>query len=73
MNGRGGGTIAEFIDVLSKYSLWGLQDKITCPYFNIGGQARGNWLLTSEILRQADLSKARHIITRRRRRGSLWS
>jgi hypothetical protein len=40
-HGAAGGTIAEFVDGLSKYTLWGLEDKITCPYFNIGRQGEG--------------------------------
>ncbi len=46
------------MDGLSKYTLWGLEDKITCPYFNIGGQGEGQLaVVRSEVLRQADLSQ----------------
>jgi hypothetical protein len=62
--GVGGGTIAEFIDVLSKYSLWGLQDKITCPYFNIGGQGEGQLAVDGQkFYDKLTCPKARHIIT----------
>ena len=62
--GVGGGTIAEFIDVLSKYSLWGLEDKITCPYFNIGGQGEGQLAVDGQkFYDKLTCPKAQHIIT----------
>lgn len=62
--GVGGGTIAEFIDVLSKYSLWGLEDKITCPYFNIGGQGEGQLAVDGQnFYNKVTCPKAQHIIT----------
>jgi len=61
--GVGGGTIAEFIDVLSKYSLWGLEDKITCPYFNIGGQGEGQLAVDGQkFYDKLTCPKAQHII-----------
>jgi hypothetical protein len=61
--GVGGGTIAEFIDVLSKYSLWGLEDKITCPYFNIGGQGEGQLAVDGQkFYEKLTCPKAQHII-----------
>jgi hypothetical protein len=62
--GVGGGTIAEFIDVLSKYSLWGLEDKITCPYFNIGGQGEGQLAVDGQkFYDKLTCPKAQQIIT----------
>jgi hypothetical protein len=62
--GVGGGTIAEFIDVLSKYSLWGLEDKITCPYFNIGGQGEGQLAVDGQkFYDKLTCPKAQHIVT----------
>jgi pimeloyl-ACP methyl ester carboxylesterase len=62
--GVGGGTIAEFIDVLSKFSLWGLEDKITCPYFNIGGQGEGQLAVDGQkFYEKLTCPKAQHIIT----------
>jgi hypothetical protein len=62
--GAGGGTIAEFIDALSKYSLWGLEDKITCPYFNIGGQGEGQLAVDGQkFYDKLTCPKAQHIIT----------
>ena len=62
--GVGGGTIAEFIDVLSKYSLWGLEHKITCPYFNIGGQGEGQLAVDGQkFYDKLTCPKAQHIIT----------
>ena len=47
-HGAGGGTIADFVDGLSKFNLWGLEDKITGPYFNIGGQGEGQLAVVSQ-------------------------
>jgi hypothetical protein len=61
--GGGGGTIAEFLDGLSKYSLWGLEDKITCPYFNIGGQGEGQLAIDGQkFYDRLTCPKAQHII-----------
>jgi hypothetical protein len=61
--GARGGTIAEFIDGLSKYSLWGLEDKITCPYFNIGGQGEGQLAIDGQkFYDKLTCTKAQHII-----------
>ena len=61
--GVGGGTIAEFIDGLSKYSLWGLEGKITCPYFNIGGQGEGQLAVDGQkFYDKLTCPKAQHII-----------
>ena len=63
-HGVGGGTIAEFIDVLSNYSLWGLEDKITCPYFNIGGQGEGPLAVYGQkFYDKLTCPKAQYIIT----------
>jgi pimeloyl-ACP methyl ester carboxylesterase len=63
-HGASGGTIAEFIDKLSKYSLWGLEDKITCPYFNIGGQGEGQLAVYGQkFYDKLTCPKAQHIIT----------
>jgi pimeloyl-ACP methyl ester carboxylesterase len=62
--GASAGTIAEFIDKLSKYSLWGLEDKITCPYFNIGGQGEGQLAVDGQkFYDKLTCPKAQHIIT----------
>src|SRR6202167_5011696 len=62
--GAGGGTIAEFIDELKKYSLWGLEHKITCPYFNIGGQGEGQLAVDGQkFYDKLTCPKAQHIIT----------
>jgi hypothetical protein len=64
--GAAGGTIAEFIDGLSKYSLWGLEDKITCPYFNIGGQGEGQLAVDGgKFYDKLTCPKAQHIIAAR--------
>jgi hypothetical protein len=61
--GASGGTIAEFIDVLSKYNLWGLEDKIACPYFNIGGQGEGQFAVDGQkFYDKLTCPKAQHII-----------
>jgi hypothetical protein len=63
-HGAGGGTIAEFLDVLSKYNLWGLEGKITCPYFNIGGQGEGQLAVDGQkFYDKLTCPKAQHIIT----------
>jgi hypothetical protein len=62
-HGAGGGTIAEYIDGLSKFKLWGLEDKITCPYFNIGGQGEGPLAVDGEnFYEKLTCPKAQHII-----------
>ena len=62
--GASAGTIAEFIDKLSTYSLWGLEDKITCPYFNIGGQGEGQLAVDGQkFYDKLTCPKAQHIIT----------
>jgi pimeloyl-ACP methyl ester carboxylesterase len=62
--GASAGTIAEFIDKLSKYSLWGLEDKIICPYFNIGGQGEGQLAVDGQkFYDKLTCPKAQHIIT----------
>jgi hypothetical protein len=61
--GASGGTIAEFIDELSKYSLWGLEDKITCPYLNVGGQGEGQLAVDGQkFYDKLTCPKAQHII-----------
>jgi hypothetical protein len=61
--GVGGGTIAEYIDVLGKYDLWGLEDKITCPYFNIGGEGEGQLAVDGQkFYEKLACLKAEHII-----------
>ncbi|MGB8988305.1 MAG: alpha/beta fold hydrolase [Candidatus Sulfotelmatobacter sp.] len=63
-HGAGGGTIAEFVDGLSKYNLWGLEDKITCPYFNIGGQGEGQLAVYGQTFYdKLTCPKAQNIIT----------
>jgi hypothetical protein len=62
-HGASGGTIAEFIDGLSKYSLWGLENKFTCPYFNIGGQGEGQLAIDGQkFYDKLTCPKAQHII-----------
>jgi hypothetical protein len=62
-HGAGGGTIAEFVDGLSKYNLWGLEEKITCPYFNIGGQGEGQLAVDGQkFYDKLTCPKAQHII-----------
>ncbi|HUE22969.1 MAG TPA: hypothetical protein VMQ86_14890 [Bryobacteraceae bacterium] len=61
--GAGGGTIAEFIDALSLYSLLGLEDKINCPYFDIGGQGEGQLAVDGQkFYDKLSCRKAQHII-----------
>jgi hypothetical protein len=61
--GVGSGTIAEYIDVLGKFDLWGLEDKITCPYFNIGGQGEGQLAVDGQkFYDKLTCPKAQHII-----------
>ena len=63
-HGASGGTIVEFIDGLSKYNLWGVEDKLTCPYFNIGGQGEGQLAVDGqEFYDKLTCPKAQHIIT----------
>jgi pimeloyl-ACP methyl ester carboxylesterase len=62
--GAGGGTIAEYIDGLSKYRLWGLEEKIRCPYLNIGGVAEGQVAVDGQMFyEKLTCPKAQHIIT----------
>jgi len=62
-HGAGGGTIAEFVDGLSKYNLSGLEEKITCPYFNIGGQGEGQLAVDGQKFYDGlTCPKAQHII-----------
>jgi hypothetical protein len=62
-HGAGGGTIAEYVDGLSKYNLWGLEEKITCPYFNIGGQVEGQLAVDGQkFYDKLTCPKAQHII-----------
>jgi hypothetical protein len=62
-HGAGGGTIAEFVDGLSKYNLWGLEEKLTCPYFNIGGQGEGQLAVDGQkFYDKLTCRKAQHII-----------
>ena len=62
-HGAGGGTIAEYVDGLSKYNLRGLEEKITCPYFNIGGQGEGQLAVDGQKFYDKLTSpKAQHII-----------
>ena len=62
-HGAGGGTIAEFIDILGKYNLWGLEKQITCPYFNIGGQGEGPLAVYGQkFYDELTCPKAQHII-----------
>ncbi len=61
--GGGGGTIAEYVDGLSKYNLWGLEEKITCPYFNIGGEGEGQLeVYGQKFYDKLTCPKAQHII-----------
>ena len=61
--GGGGGTIAEYLDGLGKYTLWGLEDKITCPYLNIGGDAEGKLAIDGQkFYEKLACPKAQHII-----------
>jgi len=63
-HGASEGTIAEFIDGLSKYNLSGLEDKITCPYFNIGGEGEGQLAVDGQkFYDKLTCPKAQHIIT----------
>jgi hypothetical protein len=62
-HGAGGGTIAEFVDGLSKYNLWGLEDKITCHYFNIGGDGEGPLAVYGQkFYEKLTCPKGQHII-----------
>jgi hypothetical protein len=62
--GAAGGTIAEFFDVLGKYSLWGLESKITCPYFNIGGEGEGQLAVDGQkFYEKLTCPKSQHVIT----------
>ncbi|MGA7168007.1 MAG: hypothetical protein WBX08_02575, partial [Candidatus Sulfotelmatobacter sp.] len=62
-HGASGGTIAEFIDGLNKYNLRGLEDKLTCPYFNIGGQGEGRLAVDGQkFYDKLTCPKAQHII-----------
>jgi|SRR5208282_3030737 len=61
--GASGGTLAEFVDGLSKYNLWGLEDKITCSYFNIGGEGEGQLAVDGQkFYEKLTCPKAQHII-----------
>jgi pimeloyl-ACP methyl ester carboxylesterase len=61
--GAAAGTIAEFIDELSKYNLWGLEEKISCPYFNIGGEGEGQLAIDGQkFYEKLTCPKAQHII-----------
>ena len=61
--GAGGGTIAEYVDGLSKYNLWGLEEKIKCPYLNIGGVAEGQVAVDGQMFyEKLTCPKAQHII-----------
>lgn len=63
-HGAGAGTIAEFIDKLSKYNLWGLEDKITCSYFNIGGEGEGRLAVYGQkFYDKLTCPKAQRIVT----------
>jgi hypothetical protein len=43
--------------------LWGLEDKITCPYFNIGGQGEGQLAVDGQkFYDKLTCPKAQHII-----------
>jgi pimeloyl-ACP methyl ester carboxylesterase len=60
--GLGGVTLAECIDAMSNYSLWGLEDKIACPYFNIGGQGEGQMAVDGrKFYDKLTCRKAQHI------------
>ncbi len=62
-HGASGGTIAEFIDGLSKYNLRGLEEKIKCPYLNIGGVAEGQLAVDGQkFYEKLTCTKAQHII-----------
>ena len=55
--------IAEFIDLLSKYSLRDLEDKITCPYFDVGGEGEGQLAVDGrKFYDKLTCPKAQHII-----------
>jgi pimeloyl-ACP methyl ester carboxylesterase len=63
-HGASGGTIAEFVDGLSRYNLSGLENKITCPYFNLGGQGEGQLAVVGQqFYDKLTCPKAQHIIT----------
>ncbi len=65
-HGAGGGTIAEFIDGLSKYNLWGLEEKIKCPYLNIGGDAEEQMVVDGQkFYDKLICPKEQHIIATR--------
>lgn len=61
--GGGGGTIEEYLDGLGQYTSWGLEDKITCPYLNIAGDAEGQLAIDGqEFYEKLTCPKAQHII-----------
>jgi hypothetical protein len=61
--GVGGGTMADYMDALGKYDLWGLEEKITCPYFNIGGEGEGQLAVDGQkFYGKLTCLKAQHII-----------
>lgn len=36
--------VRDYLDYLKEFDLWGLEDKITCPTLNIGGEGEGNMI-----------------------------
>jgi hypothetical protein len=47
--------VRDYLDYLKEFDLWGLEDKITCPVLNIGGEGEGN--MRTAALRFYDLLK----------------
>jgi hypothetical protein len=47
--------VRDYLDYLKEFDLWGLEDKITCPLLNIGGEGEGS--LRTDALRFYELLK----------------
>jgi hypothetical protein len=47
--------VRDYLDYLREFDLWGLEDKITCPVLNIGGEGEGS--LRTDALRFYELLK----------------
>jgi hypothetical protein len=47
--------VRDYLDYLEEFDLWGLEDKITCPILNIGGEGEGS--LRTDALRFYELLK----------------
>jgi hypothetical protein len=45
--------VRDYLDYLKEFDLWGLEDKITCPLLNIGGEGEGS--LRTDALRFYEL------------------